>query len=88
MPAILRFRHARGASDLLCGSDLSDCSGRPLSIPPYGWHSEHGINIDCGSLSAVGVETGLPHALQVCTGVMLHGYPLVKTLCGGLQVLY
>lgn len=23
---------------------------------------------------------------QVCTGVMLHGYPLVKTLCGGLQV--
>lgn len=24
---------------------------------------------------------------QVCTGVMLHGYPLVKTLCGGLQVI-
>ena len=24
---------------------------------------------------------------QVCTGVMLHGYPLVKSLCGGLQVL-
>ena len=24
--------------------------------------------------------------VQVCTGVMLHGYPLVKTLCGGLQV--
>ena len=23
--------------------------------------------------------------LQVCTGVMLHGYPLVKRLCGGLQ---
>jgi dihydropyrimidine dehydrogenase (NADP+) len=23
--------------------------------------------------------------LQVCTGVMLHGYPLVKNLCGGLQ---
>lgn len=23
--------------------------------------------------------------LQVCTGVMLHGYPLVKQLCGGLQ---
>lgn len=22
---------------------------------------------------------------QVCTGVMLHGYPLVKHLCGGLQ---
>ena len=24
--------------------------------------------------------------LQVCTGVMLHGYPLVKKLCAGLQV--
>jgi hypothetical protein len=24
-------------------------------------------------------------AAQVCTGVMLHGYPLVKHLCGGLQ---
>ena len=23
--------------------------------------------------------------MQVCTGVMLHGYPLVKNLCGGLQ---
>lgn len=23
--------------------------------------------------------------VQVCTGVMLHGYPLVKHLCGGLQ---
>ena len=27
-----------------------------------------------------------PAALQVCTGVMLHGYPLIKKLCGGLQV--
>ena len=42
-----------------------------------------------------GVETGADAAeflllgansVQVCTGVMLHGYPLVKTLCGGLQV--
>ncbi len=24
-------------------------------------------------------------ALQVCTGVMIHGYPVVKNLCGGLQ---
>lgn len=24
-------------------------------------------------------------SLQVCTGVMLHGYPLIKKLCGGLQ---
>jgi dihydropyrimidine dehydrogenase (NADP+) len=24
-------------------------------------------------------------ALQVCTGVMVHGYPLVKHLAGGLQ---
>ena len=23
--------------------------------------------------------------MQVCTGVMLHGYPLVKKLCGELQ---
>jgi hypothetical protein len=23
---------------------------------------------------------------QVCTGVMLYGYPLIKKLCGGLQV--
>ena len=22
---------------------------------------------------------------QVCTGVMLHGYPMIKQLCGGLQ---
>jgi hypothetical protein len=22
---------------------------------------------------------------QVCTGVMIHGYPVVKNLCGGLQ---
>ena len=26
-----------------------------------------------------------PHVVQVCTGVMLHGYGLVKHLCGGLQ---
>ncbi|CAL5220014.1 g1960 [Coccomyxa viridis] len=41
-----------------------------------------------------GVETGQDAAeflllgansVQVCTGVMLHGYPLVKQLCGGLQ---
>ena len=25
------------------------------------------------------------HYVQVCTGVMLHGYPLVKSLCGDLQ---
>jgi hypothetical protein len=25
-------------------------------------------------------------ALQVCTGVMLYGYPVIKKLCGGLQV--
>lgn len=23
--------------------------------------------------------------LQVCTGVMVHGYPMVQHLCGGLQ---
>jgi len=47
------------------------------------------------SLSGIGgVETGRDAAefillgadtVQVCTGVMLHGYPLVKSLCGELQ---
>eukprot|EP00803_Ostreobium_quekettii_P003355 evm.model.scf_104.2 EVM.evm.TU.scf_104.2 scf_104:13387-17959(-) len=47
------------------------------------------------SLSGIGgVETGRDAAeflllgadtVQVCTGVMVHGYPLVKKLCGGLQ---
>eukprot|EP00878_Enallax_costatus_P016880 GHUV01017719.1.p1 GENE.GHUV01017719.1~~GHUV01017719.1.p1 ORF type:complete len:287 (+),score=66.06 GHUV01017719.1:179-1039(+) len=47
------------------------------------------------SLSGIGgVETGADAAeflllgadtVQVCTGVMVHGYPLVKHLCGGLQ---
>jgi dihydropyrimidine dehydrogenase (NADP+) len=47
------------------------------------------------SLSGIGgVETGGDAAeflllgagtVQVCTGVMLHGYPLVQRLCGGLQ---
>ncbi|CAI5477367.1 unnamed protein product [Closterium sp. Yama58-4] len=47
------------------------------------------------SLSGIGgVETGENAAefillgadtVQVCTGVMLHGYGLVKSLCGGLQ---
>jgi len=41
------------------------------------------------------VETGADAAeflllgsntVQVCTGVMIHGYPLVKHLCGGLQL--
>ncbi|GLI69152.1 hypothetical protein VaNZ11_013709 [Volvox africanus] len=47
------------------------------------------------SLSGIGgVETGADAAefillgsdtVQVCTGVMIHGYPVVKNLCGGLQ---
>lgn len=47
------------------------------------------------SLSGIGgVETGKDAAefillgadtVQVCSGVMVHGYPLVKKLCGGLQ---
>lgn len=47
------------------------------------------------SLSGMGgVETGKDAAefillgadtVQVCSGVMVHGYPLVKKLCGGLQ---
>lgn len=31
-------------------------------------------------------EEQVVRTAQVCTGVMLHGYPLVKKLCGGLQV--
>ena len=26
-----------------------------------------------------------PPTLKVCTGVMIHGYEVVQTLCGGLQ---
>ena len=47
------------------------------------------------SLSGIGgVETGRDAAefillgadtVQVCTGVMVHGYPVIKKLCGGLQ---
>lgn len=47
------------------------------------------------SLSGIGgVETGRDAAeflllgadtVQVCTGVLVHGYPVVKRLCGGLQ---
>jgi len=50
---------------------------------------------DGQSLSAIGgVETGNDAAefillgadtVQVCTGVMIHGYPLVKKLCAELQ---
>jgi hypothetical protein len=41
-------------------------------------------------VDAAAVLTGAHAALagllrQVCTGVMVHGYPLVKHLCGGLQ---
>ena len=47
------------------------------------------------SLSGIGgIETGRDAAefillgsntVQVCTGVMVHGYPVIKKLCGGLQ---
>eukprot|EP00892_Ulva_mutabilis_P008298 jgi/Ulvmu1/5840/UM025_0099.1 len=49
---------------------------------------------DCTLSGIGGVEKGADAAefillgastVQVCTGVMLHGYPLVKHLCGGLQ---
>ncbi|EIE20704.1 Dihydroorotate oxidase [Coccomyxa subellipsoidea C-169] len=54
--------------------------------------SEYGGARDVSAIG--GVETGRDAAefillgansVQVCTGVMLHGYPLVKQLCGGLQ---
>lgn len=39
---------------------------------------EHGT--DAAEFILFGANT-----VQVCTGVMLHGYPLVKTLCAELQ---
>ncbi|MBL8745601.1 MAG: NAD-dependent dihydropyrimidine dehydrogenase subunit PreA [Phycisphaerae bacterium] len=66
-------------------------SGKPISadgsLPIKGEYLDR-------SLSAIGgVETGDDaaqfillgaHTVQVCTGVMKHGYPLAKTLCAGL----
>lgn len=43
-----------------------------------GAHSTAGCLLRC-------LRTCCPLLLQVCTGVMVHGYPLVKHLCGGLQ---
>eukprot|EP00198_Chlamydomonas_reinhardtii_P004458 XP_001693794.1 psbA translation factor [Chlamydomonas reinhardtii] len=53
------------------------------------------VHLSRRSLSGIGgVETGGDAAefillgsdtVQVCTGVMIHGYPVVKNLCGGLQ---
>lgn len=55
--------------------------------------AETGTTTQLGSCTAsacrcqlTGFYLPLLAAKQVCTGVMLHGYPLVKTLCGGLQV--
>lgn len=39
----------------------------------------------CWPLNAVCCAGGHVLALQVCTGVMIHGYELAHTLCGGLQ---
>lgn len=38
-----------------------------------------------GSCSHINGIMCLYCCLQVCTGVMIHGYPVVKNLCGGLQ---
>lgn len=51
----------------------------------------HAGHVPCLALRCHGVLCFdlLKHAvlaLQVCTGVMLHGYGLVKQLCGELQV--
>ena len=67
-------------------------SGQPIpkdgAAPPPGEFPDR-------SLSAIGgVETGEDaaqfilmgaHTVQVCTGVMIHGYGLVKTLCAQLE---
>lgn len=49
-------------------------------------HAHGNSTLDC-RLSSVKLPacTCCPLLLQVCTGVMVHGYPLVKHLCGGLQ---
>jgi len=41
--------------------------------------------IDSGADAAEFILLG-SDTVQVCTGVMIHGYPVVKNYCGGLQV--
>lgn len=60
-----------------------------------GMMARQGLTAKGASLSGIGgVNTGGDAAefillgadtVQVCSGIMMHGYPLVKTLCGGLQ---
>ena len=42
--------------------------------------------IDSGADAAEFLLLG-SDTVQVCTGVMVHGYPVVKNYCGGLQVI-
>jgi len=68
--------------------------GNAAPIPPNGDVAVEGAFPD-RTLSAIGgVETGDDaaqfilcgaHTVQVCTGVMIHGYKLVKELCDGLS---
>ena len=37
------------------------------------------------SVGIHGTGHWIPCCPQVCTGVMLYGYPMIKKLCGGLQ---
>ncbi|KAF5830534.1 hypothetical protein DUNSADRAFT_14385 [Dunaliella salina] len=54
-----------------------DYAGKDLSLSGIG-------GIDTGSDAAEFILLG-SDTVQVCTGVMIHGYPVVKNLCGGLQ---
>ncbi len=60
-----------------------------LRWPGSGITAWQGSAARCVALAFAAATCSSLHPIppkQVCTGVMLHGYPLVKTLCGGLQV--
>eukprot|EP00877_Chromochloris_zofingiensis_P008628 jgi/Chrzof1/4018/Cz13g17120.t1 len=52
-------------------------SGQDVSLSGIG-------GVDTGADAAEFILLGA-NTVQVCTGVMIHGYPVVKNLCGGLQ---
>jgi len=54
-----------------------DYAGKDVSLSGIG-------GIDTGSDAAEFILLG-SDTVQVCTGVMIHGYPVIKNLCGGLQ---
>lgn len=56
----------------------TDYAGKDVSLSGIG-------GIDTGADAAEFILCG-SDTVQVCTGVMIHGYPVIKNLCGGLQV--